>query len=130
MALLLAVGYVFLVGLLVAGFIGAVHGSIKGVTSAEIEQQCMALAEAGIEKAVAEVLVNGAAYGGEEDTPLGKGAFSAKVTPTGENGVYRIASVGKLLSLNGPIAERRIEAALEVSDGIVRSFHWIRVTKP
>ncbi|MDQ1256995.1 MAG: hypothetical protein QG656_1596, partial [Candidatus Hydrogenedentes bacterium] len=112
-ALMLTLGYTTAITLFVAVFLGAVHRTMHQCGEREREQQCLALAEAGIEKAIAELRAQGDAYTGEQDTSLGSGVFSVTVQPGA--GEYRIDATAELRDEDNVSARARIAVSLTLS---------------
>jgi hypothetical protein len=89
----------------------------------------MNLAQAGIEKAVAELRRN-SEYRGESHTPLGGGAFTVAVEPLEGQRRYRVVSTGR-----GEAPERRFaHAVLTVElalgpDGAVKGLYRREVAR-
>lgn len=85
------------------------------------------LAEAGLEKAIAALREQGAAYQGETNTALGDGRFSIRVQPTAETGAWTLRSTGELT--DGQLVLKRVtlKGALKLSSsGAVAEYHWSR----
>jgi hypothetical protein len=55
------------------------------------------LARAGLHQAAAALSAAPSEYHGEENTPLGDGQFTVRVTPGPSNNVYRVESTGALV---------------------------------
>ncbi|MCC6488006.1 MAG: hypothetical protein IT364_10950, partial [Candidatus Hydrogenedentes bacterium] len=80
------------------------------------------LAEAGVEKALAE-LQRYPAYAGESRTELGDGQFSVEVLPEATPGVYRLMSTAELDEARPTRA--RVKALVRVNpDGGVQVLEW------
>jgi len=95
-ALLLVIGYLAALTLFATVFVEGLHASLNEVYRAEQVQVCRALAESGVEKAIAELRRNPDNYTGEEATPLGRGLFSVTAARTEARGVYEITGAGRL----------------------------------
>jgi type II secretory pathway component PulK len=96
MALLAVVVYLFIVTALSAAFFQTVHQTMDQARKAERRNQCLYLAEAGVEKAIAALRAYPEVYRSETDTTLGPGTFSVEVTPLAEAGAFRIRATGRL----------------------------------
>lgn len=128
-ALFLALGYVTAVTLFASLFLASINRGIEGCTYREAEQQCMAIAEAGLEKALVALRRAPEAYRGEQDTALGAGAFNIAVTPGEQPGCYRIVSTGTLRDETDVYARARIEAEACLSaDRALRALRWLEVS--
>ena len=128
-ALVLALGYLALVSVLAAAFVGYLARTATAATRMERKQACFHLAEAGLDKALAYLRVDPAAYDGEQDTPLGDGRFTVTVEAGAAPGAYHVYSTGEV-----PFEDRVVEMVTVEADivltagGGVRSLQW-RETK-
>ncbi len=122
-------GYIVLVGLVVAATLFAISAGLvsyfttylKSERLSVASSQALALAEAGVDKAVYELNQN-ASYAGETGTALGNGTFSTSVTPVSGNPV-RITSTGYVPSSVSPVARRTVVVTASVGTAAV-SFHY------
>lgn len=122
--MLAVVVYLGIVSLLSGAFFVAMNRAMDRVSVQEAREAGRCLAEAGVEKALAE-LQSDASYRGEAGTPLGEGTFDVSVEPQ-PSGVYRIRSMG--LRGYGEAVPVRIEAEATVSAGVVSGLRWIEET--
>jgi hypothetical protein len=91
----------------------------------EMAEAARALAEGGLDQAVARLRVQPDAYRGEQNTPLGEGRFSVTVEPLGFPGAYRLISHGELLGGKHVLTRQTLIAELALSPaGEVRRFQW------
>ena len=124
-ALILVVCYLAILTMSAAAFLTAFHRTLTTQQRTERIQAARNLAEAGVEKAIAELRRQSGAYRGEKDTKLGGGLFSVEVTPGKSAGAYRIVSVG--LAVDDVVAQPRVRVVAEVAlapDGSVRIRDW------
>ncbi len=86
-------------------------------------QKAFLLAEAGLEKAVAE-LRNDPAYAGDKDISLGEGRFTVRVTQR-QGAVFSLESSGRLANPNYESFRTTLEATLRFGPGgRVEEFQW------
>lgn len=85
------------------------------------EAQALALAEAGIDKAVYQLNQDGS-YTGETDTALGNGTFSVSVTSI-DSSNKRITATGYVPNRTDPVATRVVKATANVGTTNV-AFHY------
>ena len=102
---------------LVSGFLTLVSRTITSEHEAEWKQIARHLAEAGAEKAVAELRLRPAQYRGERDVAVGEGTFTVEAVPGEQPRTYTIAAVGKVLRGQRVIAEARVTVDLSLADG-------------
>lgn len=128
-ALLLTLGFLVVLVLFTSVFLASLNRAMTQQTVAERDQRGMAIAEGGLDKALVELRRAPDTYAGEENTPLGSGAFTVAVTRDGEPGLYRIVAAG-VSRLNGPPGERAcITAEVRFSrEGVLRELRWLKVT--
>lgn len=124
-ALLAVLGYVTAVGLLASSFVLLVHRGMSAMREDQRTVVVMGLAEAGIDKAIAELRSQGPAYEGETATPLGAGEFSVSVTKLKQAGAYEVVSEARLPGIAARGANARITARI-VFDGArrVKELRW------
>lgn len=128
-ALLLAVLLVAIMGIGSTALWRLLHSTLAEGRRYEKSEMALHLAEAGLEKAVAELRSQPDTYRGETDTQLGRGRFSVAVQPGPHPGEYRLESTGKLTDGGVAFARKTLEAELTLTNsGAVRVFHW-RVRK-
>jgi len=126
-ALMLVLGYLAAVTLFASAFLATLHRSLDRSNKEYYTQRCAALAEAGVDKAVAELRRNPAAYAGEQQTPLDEGHFTVTVVAAGRDGAYRIVSAAALEGQQRAMGEVRVTAEILLSgDGAVQTARWER----
>lgn len=118
-ALFAVVAYLAIVGILGAAFFATVHRTMDGARAREYRAICEALADGGVERALAR-LRSDAAYTGEHDIPLGEGSVTTSVQQTGPD-TYRIVSTGQLDTR----AKLTVEAEAVVAGGRVTALRRI-----
>src|SRR3989344_1838903 len=84
-------------------------------------ERATALAEAGIDKAIASLNKTGGSYNGESETNLGDGSFSVKITSI-DTAVKIIESTGYIPNKSKPKVKRTIK--IESSTGVGISFNY------
>jgi hypothetical protein len=83
----------------------------RSLASGSAGERGLALAEAGIEKAIAELARPGATYAGETDTPFGEGFFSVAVSRRpGAPESWDLVATGLLRDEIDPLVSRRSSA--------------------
>ncbi len=123
-ALMLTLGYLAVITLFASAFLVSLHRTMDGSTRNTVQQQSMAIAEGGLEKALAELRHSAGAYRGELSTPLGEGTFSVEVTAVAQSNAYRIVSTGTLPQG----VQTCITAKAQLSaQGTVAATRWIGV---
>ena len=122
-ALILALGYLTVITFLAAGFLGMVRYAMDASAERQRTVRAMALAEAGLDKAIAKLRV-AADYEGERDTPLGTGRFSVRVERAGGPGGYRVVAEGVTEPAFAKNAHAKIEAEVGLSGRRVERLVW------
>lgn len=129
-ALLVTIMYLAALTMLAAAFLTLFHRTFEQWRDAECHQLCLYIAEGGIEKALAELRLDAAAYAGEEDTPLGMGSFSVEVQPGTRRDTYRVVSTAKLGEGRFVRARARLAADIVLApDGRIAGLHWAEEKK-
>ena len=112
-ALLTAIIFIVVLGTLVSAFLSNI---LAAHSSAKRSYQCQVafnLAEAGIDKALAELSQPRSTYNGEKDTPLGEGVFSVFVSTSNESpGEKVIISTGCFPDSIKPKVKKTIEVTV------------------
>lgn len=122
-ALVIVLAYLLLLSLFATAFLRTVRMNMADAFNGEAQIEAANLAQAGVEKALAE-LRRDPAYRGESDTSLGDGRFTVRVEPLAEAGRYRVTAQG-----HGEAPQRRFaHAELTVDlalnpDGTIAGLH-------
>jgi hypothetical protein len=122
-ALVVALAYLLFLSMFATAFLRMVRMNMADAFNEEARIEATNMAQAGIEKAVAE-LRRDPGYRGEKDTPLGDGSFSVRVEPLAEPGRYRVIARGR-----GEAPQRRYahaELTVELAlypDGAIASLY-------
>jgi hypothetical protein len=95
-AMLLALATLAIMTISLSATLTWFHVTFNYTNIEEARQACSHIAEAGLDKALAELQAGNRAYTGEPDTPLGDGSFSADVAPGNRPGWLSIQSTGTL----------------------------------
>ncbi len=128
-ALIMAIVLIAVLGISNAALWKYLHVTLAQQARQERSEIAQHLAEAGLERAVALLRVDGE-YRGEQGTELGAGVFSVAVERTAAPRGYRIVSTGEITYEGATLAKRVLEAALLLStDGAVQGYHWRAVEK-
>jgi len=127
-ALVVTVVYLAVMTLFASAFIGYLNRTISSAGRAERKLMCIAIAEGGIDKAVAELRVRPNEYRGETNTPLGRGRFSVEVEPGA--GEYKITATAEIVDGAVVMARSRVVVdAVLTSSGSVRTLRWSEVKR-
>ncbi len=111
-ALILVVMLLAAISVLLASLLTGVDRAMAQQHAAWRDQTTRALAEAGVQRAAAQLAERAGAYAGEKDTPLGGGFYSTKVSRGKGPNDYTIRSVGTLR--DGAHTLRRCELSARV----------------
>lgn len=87
--------------------------------------QAIAIAEAGIDKAIYQLNQN-ANYGGETNTSLGNGTFTTSVSSVDSN-TKRISVTGYVPNSTNPVAERTVKASANIDVSVVSFRYGVQV---
>lgn len=121
MALILALGVMTALAIIATALVTSFHRSLDRAHRQELNVQCLYLAEAGVEKALAELTRADQIYRGEDRTPLGEGSFSVEVTSPKPQW-FTIVSSGRLL--DGSVRSRIVVDAELVPGGSIQVRRW------
>ncbi|OGG48402.1 hypothetical protein A3G63_02500 [Candidatus Kaiserbacteria bacterium RIFCSPLOWO2_12_FULL_52_8] len=126
-------GYILLVVLVVSavviaitsGFFNYYGSAVYSERHAFASARALALAEAGIDKAVYE-LNQDADYSGESDTVLGAGSFSVSVASIDGN-TKRLTVTGFAPNSANPIATKVVKATVSINSSVVSFRYGVQV---
>ncbi|MCP4645742.1 MAG: hypothetical protein GY851_35180 [bacterium] len=113
-ALIMALGYLAAISIFVTVFLTFLHRTSEQFKAAERRESAYQLAEAGLNKAMAELRRNPDAYRGEEGTVLGDGAFAVTIVPTETASVFDVVSEGTLTDIAARYAHVRISCSVQL----------------
>lgn len=113
LALLLVLGYLAIVMIGSTTFYALLNATLSQSQAREDGRTCLHLAEAGVDKAIAELQHDASDYRGEKGTVLGKGRFTVNVKPMERPQCFRITSTGLLK--DGRFVKKRAHIVAEVS---------------
>jgi hypothetical protein len=125
-------GYIFLTALILMGIVSAGITSVVSYSAqfARTErfsvagEQALALAEAGIEKAVYELNQSGT-YAGESGTAIGPGSFTTSIS-TIDGNTKRITSVGSV-TVGGAQTAHTVKATAAINSSVVSFQYGLQV---
>jgi len=124
-AMFLVLGLLAAVMIFTSASIGLLHMTMTNAKRVELRQVCRNLAEAGVEKAAAELRNGNAAYRGEKDAALGDGFFEVEVQPGDGPGMYQVASRGFLRDGRFTLFEARVRTQVSIGqDKQARLLRW------
>lgn len=122
-ALVLAVVALVIVTMFATALLTGYRQTKQRAGDSERQLICANLAEAGLDKAIAELRANPDAYRGEADTMLGRGTFSVEVLPSATPGQFEIRSTGAIGG--GAPARAQIVATVAFdASGQLRALRW------
>jgi hypothetical protein len=125
LALLLVI--VFLAVLMIGSttFYSLLNSTLAQAHAREQSRSCLNLAEAGIDKALAELRRDASGYHGERETVLGNGRFTVEVKPAKGPQCFRVTSTGLLRDGDFVWKKARIVADISLaSKGRVDVLRW------
>ena len=125
LAMLLVLGLLAALMIGSAAFYGLLHLTLSQSQTRDRHWVCLNLAEAGLDKSIAELRQHPSEYRGEQDTALDRGFFTVDVRPAKTARAYRVTSTGMLRY--GSFVLRRARIVAEVSlaaDGGVKALRW------
>lgn len=126
-ALLLVLGFLAILMISSAAVFTYLNSTVTRTTAIENRQVCLNLAEAGIEKALAQLAAGRVDYRGETDAPLGDGFFSVDVAPQDPPGAVRITATGYMGEALAPRFKASVVVDARVEGGGVRIVRWQEV---
>lgn len=126
-------GYILLLALVVSSivmavttaFIGYFSSALRAERASFASTQALALAEAGIDKAIYELNQNGS-YSGESDTALGGGVFSVVVASVDGN-TKRISVTASVPDASDPIVTKTVKATATIDTSIVAFNYGVQI---
>ncbi|HUW60004.1 MAG TPA: hypothetical protein VMZ06_03275 [Candidatus Bathyarchaeia archaeon] len=126
-AMLLAIGVLAIMTISLSATLTWFHVTFKYTSLEEARQTCSHIAEAGLDKALAEVKVGNRTYTGETDTVVGDGTFSVAVAPADRTGWLAIQSTGTLPRGAKSVVVRLAEDVQLDPAGNVLAIEWREV---
>ncbi len=129
MAMFLVLGFLAIVTMITASMFTLIHVTLTQAGNAGRHQQCMGLAEAGADLALARLVADpNRPYAGESETALGEGAFAVEVEPEEGQPMYRIRATGLLRDGTRVLAKAQVVLHAGIGpDGRIRSLQWEEV---
>lgn len=123
-ALLMALMLVAVAGIGAGAVWSYLHVALHQSKRSEHTAVTQCLAEAGLDKAVAELRAK-RPYTGETNTCLDGGRFSVRVNAAGESGHYLLESLGEVANGSEVLARCALRAELTVSpEGGISRYQW------
>ncbi|MFC1546472.1 hypothetical protein ACFL4O_02005 [bacterium] len=92
---------------------------VTQVLDAKKNLKTLNIAEAGINKAIQQIIESVGVYSGETDTPLGDGVYSVVVS-TITSSLYQIVSTGHIPNSINPKYSKRIKCTFQPAESIVQ----------
>ena len=122
--MLLALGVLAITTILVSAMLAWFHATFDYANNQEARQVCAHIAEAGLDKALAERQSGNRAYDGETGTPFGSGSFSVTVADSSRPGWIAIESIGEL-PRGAKVVRKRLRKEVRLdADGRVDALEW------
>jgi len=129
-ALLVVVCYLAAITIFASTFLSFLNRTVSDQRRTEIKQVTLNIAEAGVDKALAELRTRPADYRGETNISVGKGSFSVEVEPGDRRGEYRIISTAEVTNGKLVLSRTRVAANAVLSGGgAVRELRWSEVKR-
>jgi len=126
-AMLLALGVLAIMTISLSAVLTWFHVTFNYTNLQEARQTCSHIAEAGLDKVLAELQAGNRTYSGETETTLGDGSFSVVVAPANRPGWLAIASTGTLpRGASSVVVRLREEVQLDPA-GNVLAIEWREV---
>ena len=110
MALLLVLGILAALTVGTSAMFSLMHITMTQAHKSEQRLVCQNLAEAGLNKAIAELTASHRDYRGEQDVALGEGAYSVEVAPANGTDTFQIAASGFIKADDVVLAKSQIRA--------------------
>ncbi|MCX5769766.1 MAG: hypothetical protein NTZ09_05780 [Candidatus Hydrogenedentes bacterium] len=126
-AMLLALSALAIMTISLSATLAWFHVTFKYTTLNEARQVCSHIAEAGLDKALAELQAGNRTYTGETNTSLGDGSFSVAVAPADRAGWLAILSTGTLPRGATSVTVRLREEVQVDPAGTIRAIEWREV---
>lgn len=104
-----------------AAYLNFVTTSARSARTNVASSQALAIAEAGLNKAVYQINQN-PSYAGESNTSFGEGVFTVTITNV-DSITKRVTATGYVPNATNPTATRIIKANIGIDDAVV-SFHY------
>ncbi len=112
-AIIVAVTFIAVLGILVSAFLANILTAHYSAKRGYHRHIAFNLAEAGIDKAITELIQPRSTYNGEKDTPLGEGVLTVSVSESDESpGEKIITSIGYLPDSINPKVKKKIEVTV------------------
>ena len=124
-AMFIVIGFLAVLMIVSASMFTLIRVTMTQANAGEKRQQCLGLAEAGVDLALAHLLAGQTQYRGEHETPLGDGAFSVEVDPDEQPRAYRIHATGLIRDGRFVLSQARVTVHVGLSpDGRLRGMQW------
>ena len=106
------------------------HGNLEQSRMAWRQEAAFQLAEAGLNRGIAEIRAQGPSYGGVTDAPLGPGTFTLIVTPGNAPGTYEMTSTGMLTNAAYHYEMTTLSASVTLGpNGLVSAYGYRKVLR-
>ncbi len=126
-AMLLALASLAIMGIALSATLTWFHATLKYTSTSDARLACSHIAEAGLDKALAEIQSGNRAYTGETNTPIGDGTFSVSVSPADRPGWLTVKSTGTLPRGAADVKVRLEEQIKTGSSGKALAIQWQEV---
>ncbi len=129
-ALVVVVLFLAAITVLLGSLLTGVNRTLDRGHIAWRDQLTRAVAEAGIERAVAQLAETSGTYSGEKDLPIGDGFCSIRVTKEKTPNSYLVVSVGELRDSAHKLRRNEIAARFKVDGARVVAIDWLDPAGP
>lgn len=124
-ALIFALVVVFILSVGTSVLWRQLHMNLEEQRRAWHREQAFQLAEAGLDRAIAQLRARGAAYTGESGVPLGAGHYSVSVSAGDSPGAYVIESTSRLEFATAGMDRAGLRGRVRLApDGSVLTYTW------
>ena len=125
-ALIISLIFMLVILVLVGSLFEFVTQNVKATRRAVAGEQALALAEAGVDKAVSELNATAGAYSGETGTALGTGVFDASVATLSAT-LKEITVTGYAPNKTNPQASRKVKVRVGINTTVVNFKYGLQV---
>jgi hypothetical protein len=123
----LVIGLLAALTIFIAAFYSLLNRTLSREYDGSNHNICLNLAEAGVDKAVAELRAGKTDYAGEDSTPLGEGFFTVEATPIPGGEQWKIVSTGSLRDGKFMHKQVRISAEVQIGRNGAQILRWAEV---
>lgn len=126
MAMLIVIGLLLVFAISTSAFFSLLNRTLSAQYASNDHSVCLNLAEAGIDRAVAELSAGRKEFAGEKDVALGSGFYTVEVKPDSA-ARWTVSAAGFLRNGNVVRREARLSAVVDSTGGTPRIAQWTEV---